>query len=72
MHMDPRFEEAAKIVKRVSENCASAYRRKDGKDYAVAEDQRLEDCAVACSNTGYFILSALGLSHKEIVDLETE
>lgn len=63
-----RDDYARKILE-VSEQFAEGYRRGITAFSTDADKDVSEKCAVAASNTGYFICAALGYSHEEILAL---
>lgn len=44
----------------VARSCADGYRRNISQHNTEAENDAAEKCACAASNTGYFLLQALG------------
>lgn len=56
---------ARKIIE-VSSSCRDGYKRNVNRFNTVHENETAERCAIAASNTGYFLLLALDYSNEEI------
>lgn len=65
-----RDELARKIVE-VSESCREGYRRNISQFNTAHENETAERCACAASNTGWFLLKALGYSDEEMKALRS-
>ncbi len=50
----------------IAQDCAAGYRRNISQFNTANENTSAEHCAIAASNTGYFILMGLGYSHDDI------
>jgi hypothetical protein len=59
-------EELGRKIVEVSQNHADGYRRAIGQYRTEQENDVSEKCACAASNTGFFLLQALGYSNEEI------
>lgn len=64
-HIQNREALAQKVVE-VSKSCADGYRRNISQFNTANENTTAERCACAASNTGFFILQALGYSSDDI------
>lgn len=63
-------EEVARMVLTVAQQCAAGYRRNATSFDPPEAHDVAEKCAIAASNTGYFILIAMGFLPKEILQLK--
>lgn len=59
-------DEAARMILSVSQACADGYKRNISQSNTEHENDVAEKCAIAASNTGRFLLQALGYSSEEI------
>jgi hypothetical protein len=59
-------EELARKIVEVSRDHADGYRRNISQFNTAHENEVAERCATAASNTGWFLLKALGYSDDEI------
>lgn len=59
-------DEVIQKVYETAQASAAGYRQNISQFNTAHENEVAERCACAASNTGYFILSALGLSTDEI------
>lgn len=64
--MDMTKDEIGKKVMETSQGMASGYVRSISQFQTDAENEANRKCAVAASNTGWFILKSLGFSTEEI------
>ncbi len=64
-HIQNREALGLKIAE-VAQSHAEAYRRNIAQDKTSSENETSEKCACAASNTGFFMLSALGYSTDDI------
>lgn len=64
-HIQNREALAQKVVE-VAKSCADGYRRNISQFNTSNENTTAERCACAASNTGFFILQALGYSSDDI------
>lgn len=53
-------------IAETAQSHAEAYRRNISQDKDASENETSEQCACAASNTGVFVLSALGYSTDDI------
>lgn len=65
-HVSQNREALAIKIVEVSKSMADGYRRNISQFSTVAENDVSEKCACAASNTGFFILQALGFSNDDI------
>jgi hypothetical protein len=67
-----RYEIGHKVME-VSQACSEGYTRAISEQFqSPAEQDANRKCAIAASNTGYFILQALGFTKDEINILREE
>lgn len=59
-------EEVGRKVMETSQACSEGYTRAISNFQSAAENEASSKCAIAASNTGYFILQSLGFSNEEI------
>lgn len=60
------IDSVARKVYETSQVVAEGYRRNISDLNTPEENRAAEQCSIAASNTGYFILTALGFSSDEI------
>ena len=58
-------EEVGRKVVETSQACSDGYRRNISQFNTESENCAADACAIAASNTGWFILDALGFSNEE-------
>lgn len=57
--------EIGRKIMETSQACCEGYRRNISQFNTAAENEAAEKCAIAASNTGWFILDAMGFSNEE-------
>lgn len=65
-------DEVARMVVTVSRNHADGYKRNISEFNTERENEIAEKCSIAASNTGFFLLQALGFSGDEIKALRQQ
>lgn len=66
MQIDAYRDELGRKIAEVARNCADAYKRNISQSNTTHENDVHEKCAIAASNTGWFLLTALGYSNDQI------
>ena len=66
------LKDIGRKVVEASQACADGYRRNISQFNTAAENDTEEKCSIAASNTGWFILQALGLTNEEKRELVDE